>query len=146
MFVKRERLPMKTSNGTKLGLERRAVLAVSIGLGAIALTAEARPPWPIVKEYGGASPKNENTWITPDDYPNTALQRKTQGNVIVAFTITAKGRAVECAVEQSSGQLALDVIPCPLIERRARFQPAKNANGAPISTEGRYSVAFWIPD
>jgi len=107
---------------------------------------QQRPPWPIIKNFGGAIPKNESAWVTPDDYPSQLLKKGQQGNVVVAFDITAKGRAENCVVEASSGVSAFDRVPCPRIEQRARFQPASDENGAPKATKARYSVVFWIPN
>jgi protein TonB len=107
---------------------------------------QQRPPWPIIKDFGGATPKNEGTWVTPDDYPSQSLSKGQQGNVVVAFDISAKGRAENCVVEASSGVAAFDRVPCRRIEQRARFQPASDGNGVPKATKARYSVAFWIPN
>ena len=110
-----------------------------------AAIAQHKNPWPTVREYGGAKPKNENRWIGFADYPSEALRNGEQGNVVVAFDITIDGRAKNCFVDVSSGSQSLDRVPCKLIERNARFQPASDGNG-PLATKGRYSVAFWLPD
>lgn len=126
--------------------QRLMGLIGALGLAMVSATAEARPSWPIIKEFGGATAKNEASWIKPDDYPSNALTRGLQGNVVVAFEITIEGRAKNCSVEQTSGQPSLDRVPCRLIENRARFLPARNASGNPAVARGRYSVAFWLPE
>jgi len=116
-----------------------------MSLCASAALAQNESPWPRVREYGGATPKNENLWIGAFDYPSDALRKGQQGNVIVAFDITADGRVKNCVVEASSGTPSLDRVPCRLIERKARFKPANGESG-PFATKGRYSVAFWLPN
>ena len=108
-------------------------------------SAQFRPPWPQIKEFGGAKPKNEARWIGADDYPTKALRDDVQGNVIVTFDITADGKATNCVVESSSGSAILDEVPCPLIERKARFKPALAEGGTPKDTKARLSVPFWLP-
>ena len=121
-----------------------SILAILL-LPTSAAIAQHKNPWPTVREYGGAKPKNENRWIGFADYPSEALRNGEQGNVVVAFDITIDGRAKNCFVDVSSGSQSLDRVPCKLIERNARFQPASDGNG-PLATKGRYSVAFWLPD
>lgn len=127
---------------------KKTNLSVSI-LAILLLTdaamAQHQSPWPVVRDYGGAKPKNENRWIGVADYPNGSLRNGEQGNVIVVFDITADGRAKNCIVDVSSGLQSLDRVPCKLIERIARFEPANDGNG-PVATKGRYSVAFWLPE
>jgi protein TonB len=103
-------------------------------------------PWPAIREFGGANPKNQDTWVDFNDYPAVSIRHGEQGNVIVTFDITADGKAINCVVESSSGHPSLDRVPCPLIERKARFDPALGNDGAPTATKARYSVAFWIPE
>jgi TonB family protein len=119
--------------------------ALGISLCASAALAQDNSSWPRVREYGGATPKNEDRWLGASDYPSDALRKGQQGNVIVAFDITVDGRAKNCVVEASSGSPSLDGVPCRLIERNARFEPASSESG-PVATKGRYSVAFWLPD
>jgi TonB family protein len=125
----------------------RILLTAALGISLCAndALAQSNSPWPRVREYGGAMPKNENLWIGAVDYPSGALRSGEQGNVIVAFDITADGRAKNCIVEASSGSPTLDRVPCRIIERKARFIPASDESG-PVATKGRYSVAFWLPD
>lgn len=108
--------------------------------------AQTSAPWPKIKEFGGATPTNEGKWFTVSDYPGAALREGLQGNVIVRFDISAAGRAENCIVEATSGHTELDRVPCAVIERQARFKPAQTADGEPMGTHGRYSVAFWQPN
>ncbi len=125
------------------------LMAIWMVAGAAIAEPEPEPEpqdlWPIVQEFGGATPKNEKHWFGIYDYPYDALRKGQEGNVIVAFDITVGGRATNCSVESSSGFPILDRVPCKRIVRAARFIPATNENG-PIATKGRYNVAFGFPE
>ena len=120
----------------------------TLALLILAEPSQGRPssPWPTVREFGGATPLRADTWVRFTDYPPDALSRMEQGNVIVKFDIDVEGRPRNCTLDTSSGHPRLDAIPCRLIEKRARFKPATDANGTSMPTAGRYSVAFWLPD
>ncbi|MEG3155839.1 energy transducer TonB [Sphingomonas sp. RB1R13] len=97
-----------------------------------------------IRDFGGA------TLLTPHlvsflDYPGQALSNAVQGRVVVAFDINVKGRVENCAVKLSSGHKELDVVPCPLLERKSRFDSPVNDAGSPRATKGIYSVDFWLP-
>ena len=106
-------------------------------------SASAQSPWPVIEDFGGAIPLNKG-WVGPLDYPAHALEKGLQGNVVVSFDINSTGRAENCVVEASSGIPELDRVPCPLIEKRARFK-ALERNGMAAVTKARFSVAFWLP-
>jgi protein TonB len=95
-------------------------------------------------DFGGAKPKNRHAWFTLDDYPNAAAEAGEQGNVSVTFVIGSDGRISDCQVVGSSQHPRLDVIPCKLLLKRARFKPAKDAAGNPVATRGRTSMLFWL--
>lgn len=122
-------------------------LAIALGLTFTpsAGLAQLKSPWPKTEEFGGATPVNQKAWIKAADYPGDAVSKGLQGNVIVEFDISVAGRAENCRVQSSSGHKALDDIPCRLIERRAKFRPAIAPDGKPTATQGRFSVAFWMP-
>lgn len=125
-----------------------AALVFSSAWHALALRlghAQNENPWPRVREYDGATPKKENRWMGALDYPGDALRKGERNNVVVAFDITVDGRAKNRVVSSSSGSRSLDGVSCRLIERNARFEPARDESG-PIATKGRYSFAFSLPD
>jgi protein TonB len=84
-------------------------------------------------------------WIGLDDYPESPTRRTDEGRIILSFSITVDGRLTECRVTKSSGSARLDEVPCPLLERRARFSQARDKNGNAIATTGRMSVDFVVP-
>lgn len=80
--------------------------------------------------------------ITPDDYPQAAYRVGQEGEVGIRLTVSAKGKASDCRIWQSSGSRLLDAWTCWLLRRRARFTPALDAAGKP--TEGKFDhLVIW---
>ena len=72
------------------------------------------------------------TVFTAEDYPATALQNREEGTVQAKLTIDPNGRVSACKVVRSSGYATLDNATCSILERGARFAPARDAAGKPI--------------
>lgn len=104
----------------------------------------AQAPWSVpLGDYGGAKPRNIESWFSYDDYPDAAVKAGEQGYVTVSFSIGLDGRMADCTVVRSSGYPRLDAIPCKVLTKRARFTPAKDATGAPMATRGTTSMSFY---
>lgn len=71
--------------------------------------------------------------IYPEDYPRRAVDRRAQGTTYLRFTIRPDGRVSNCLVTRSSGHRDLDEATCPLLERRLRYRPARDAAGRPVA-------------
>ena len=78
--------------------------------------------------------------ITAHDYPKGALRRGEQGSTAITMTVSTTGRGENCTVVTSSGSEELDRATCWLVTRRARFRPAIDSSGSPVS--GFYSAKF----
>lgn len=85
-------------------------------------------------------------WVTNADYPGRALARGWEGDVAYALEISASGRVENCRVVASSGHDVLDTAACRMIERRARFDPATDHNGARVAGSWRGTVSWTIPE
>ena len=76
------------------------------------------------------------------DYPSDAVRQGLQGTVGVLAFVGADGRVTGCKVIETSGSPSLDGRTCAVLERRARYKPARDANGtkllAPIYTRTRW--------
>jgi protein TonB len=79
--------------------------------------------------------------ITEPDYPVAAVQAMQQGTVRFRVDVNAQGRVTNCTILRSSGSSILDATTCQLMQRRARFTPATDANGnpAPASLDEQYT-------
>ena len=105
------------------------------------------PPAP-PSQARGASPDNLNRWAAriQGDYPSSALRREEQGTVTMRITVGANGRVEACAVTGSSGSSALDDAACRGMQRYARYNPALNAAGNPISSTTSQAIRYVLPD
>lgn len=79
------------------------------------------------EKYGALNPTprgNPGAWITPDDYPSSALREKRQGSVGFALAIGPDGSVSRCTLTSSSGSSDLDSETCRILSQRARFEPS----------------------
>lgn len=94
-----------------------------------------------------ASPRGEpGRWITNDDYRTSWINRGFSGVAGFALAIDAQGRISDCTITRSTGHDALDAATCRLLERRARFDPARDGAGDPVAGTYRSSVNWQIPE
>ncbi|MBX7536465.1 energy transducer TonB [Qipengyuania flava] len=106
------------------------------------------PAPPAPSKARGASPDGLNRWAAriQGDYPSSALRREESGTVSMRITIGANGRVEACSVTGSSGSSALDDAACRGMQRYARYNPALNAAGDPISSTTTQSIRYVLPD
>jgi protein TonB len=50
-----------------------------------------------------------------------------------------------CALRSSSGSEALDAATCAVLQRRARFTPARDKDGKPMAAPAFQTVRWLIP-
>ncbi len=84
-------------------------------------------------------------WVTPDDYPASALRVDAEGVVRVIMSIDAAGNLAECQVAQSSGNADLDAVTCALLRKRAKFAPARDASGQPVASKVAQNFRWTLP-
>jgi protein TonB len=63
---------------------------------------------------------------------------------MVSYRVRTDGRVDRCTVLRTSGYEILDRETCRLIERRFRYEPARDAAGRPIDWEVRTDYT-WRP-
>lgn len=103
----------------------------------------APPPAPPPPPPQRANPEprgRPQSWVTNDDYPSRAVRDELEGTVRFRLTVGSDGRVSNCDVTGSSGHSILDDEVCRLMARRARFNPALDAQGNP--TTGTWSSSF----
>lgn len=80
--------------------------------------------------------------FSPNDYPRDALRQGEQGTVGVLAFVGTDGRVSGCRVIETSNSHSLDSQTCAVLNRRARYEPARDASGmkmlAPIYTRVRW--------
>jgi protein TonB len=65
------------------------------------------------------------------DYPLEAMIHEEEGTVRFRIDITPEGQIGKCSIVESSGSLTLDLATCRILKNRARFNPARGADGKP---------------
>ena len=111
-------------------------LIASWGVDPVKEATLSRPLTPI------GQPQN---WLTPDDYPASALSRGAQGNVVFRLIVDEHGVPSRCHIQQSSRPPEFDAAVCNAMMRRARYLPALDKDGKPVSSYYRFTVTFMIP-
>ncbi len=96
---------------------------------------------------GGGSPAVRRSGsISGDrDYPAAARRAGIEGSVAVRFTVRTDGSVGDCEVLKSSANAELDETTCRLIERRFRYEPARDANGRPVPEVVRRTFDWLLP-
>ncbi|MET0307179.1 MAG: TonB family protein [Sphingomonas sp.] len=85
-----------------------------------------KPPVTHAEPLASATPL-----ITTQDYPPDALRQEATGTAAARVTVSAQGKVSGCDILRTSGYESLDIRTCYLLALRARFTPAKDADGAP---------------
>jgi protein TonB len=82
--------------------------------------------------------------IGPDDYPPSALDNNEQGTVSVTLTVGPSGRVTGCS--PSGGPSSLQSATCRLLTSRARFSPAQDGSGNPITSTTSARITWRIAE
>lgn len=115
----------------------------SVLLLAAALVAEPpRPANPSATRAQGSL----LALFSEEDYPKEAMKRAEEGTVRVHLTVSREGRVSDCRIVASSGSAALDSATCRIIRERARFTPARDGRGRPVTDVYSQSVRWQLPD
>ena len=110
-------------------------------------TPRVTPTQPPMGPSVGAKPRNDPAaWISTDDYRTSWINREMTGTARFRLEIAATGRVTKCTITGSTGHDALDQATCQLLERRARFQPARTGSGEPIAGSYESAVRWVLPD
>lgn len=83
--------------------------------------------------------------INSNDYPAAALRANQSGIVVARMRVGPDGRAGECVVVRSSRSEPLDAATCALATSRFRFEPALDAQGAPVTETYIQTVRWLLP-
>lgn len=89
---------------------------------------------------------NPGTAFGDDAYPPDAIRAGEQGRTTALLRIDASGTPISCAIKTSSGSPSLDAATCSIALRRARFDPAREAQGKAISSTYTLPVRWVLPD
>lgn len=113
---------------------------------ACAQRAEVGPS-PLIRGGSELQPAGDpGSWVTNADYPAEAKAARQTGTVGFVLKVDTAGMVSDCTVIRSSGSRLLDSATCRLLERRARFVPARDADNEPMSATWGNSVTWSLPE
>ncbi len=131
---------VKAMSATMLAL----IVPLDPEIPTIRLVPVSENPPSVPKQY--PLPKgNPGLWVSPNDYPLTALAKKAEGTTGFRALIDKNGDVKDCAITQSSGDADLDAATCIKIFIRAKFIPAKDETGAAIAGNWSSRIRWQIP-
>jgi protein TonB len=102
------------------------------------------PPAPVRSQAAKARADLRSLFDGVNDYPASALRNEEQGTVRVRLDVGPNGRVANCTVTSSSGSAALDSTTCRIIRARAKFSPALDVGGHPISDTYTAPPIKWV--
>ncbi len=120
------------------------------------LAALRKCSWDTVKMWGldVAQQKNltrkpqpkqgSKPWLTGDDYPRKMAWAGYEGIVNFRLLIDPTGKPISCHIQTSTRPKQFDEAVCNAIMKRARFDPALDAEGKPVTSFYRQTVTFRI--
>jgi protein TonB len=107
---------------------------------------KAEPPVAPAGPAKAASPRgNPGNWITESDYRTRWISEGLSGTASFTLEIDASGRVSDCRITGSTGHDVLDGATCRLLERRARFNPARTGDGAKVTGSYSGTISWEIP-
>lgn len=115
----------------------------------VPLPAPPAPPAPPAISPGPAASKPTMATMmlfSTDDYPLAAISRNEEGAVRVEVVITPAGRVGDCRILDSSNSPALDVTTCAILQRRARYSPARDNLGRPVEDRQTVRIRWHLED
>lgn len=112
---------------------------------AIPSFLDRRAPLTTQPSYPRRARADFNTYFSVDDYPLRERRSGAQAQVGFALVIGPDGRVSRCTVNASSGSRRLDRETCRILVQRARYWPARNALGAPVSSQDIGTISWPVP-
>jgi periplasmic protein TonB len=89
---------------------------------------------------------NLASYVSDSDYPASAIRAEQQGTTRFRLSVAPNGKVADCIVTSSSGSPTLDSATCRLMKSRARFIPAKDGDGRPVSDTATSAIRWVLPD
>jgi TonB family protein len=142
-------LPAAASYGSKMKEPPPIQINQIPMMQAVPVPPPPAPPPPPPENYVAPQPArpkgNPGNWVTGNDYPSRALRDELEGSTGFRVVIGVDGRVESCVVTSSSGSPALDEATCTNVRRRARFTPATDGTGQPVTGVYSSTVRWVVP-
>ena len=103
-----------------------------------------RPP-PPARVQPARARANLASYVSNEDYPQDAIRNGDQGRTSFVLTVGTNGRVTGCSVTSSSGSNSLDRATCRILTSRARFTPAHDSSGNPVSDKVSGTIRWVLP-
>lgn len=103
------------------------------------------PPPPAPKVEPAKARANLASYVSDDDYPDSANRNREQGTTAFTLDVGPDGRVTGCSITASSGSSTLDSTTCRLMRSRARFTPARDSSGHPVSDRVSSRIRWVLP-
>lgn len=84
-------------------------------------------------------------YFSASRYPPAALYNREEGTVRFEVVVRPDGRAESCRIVGSSGSPTLDEGTCAIMTERARFTPARDAEGRRVTDLFAARIAWELP-
>ena len=84
------------------------------------------------------------SWVDPNDYPSSLANDGYEGIVQFRLIVEKDGTPSSCHIQSSSRPEGFERVTCDSLMRRARFEPALDANGNPIRSYWRSTVRYTL--
>lgn len=84
-------------------------------------------------------------WVTNLDYPSLSRRNRDKGMVGFLLMVSETGEVSDCHITDPSGFAELDDETCVLMRKRARFHPAKDAEGRAVKSQYHNHVRWQLP-
>ncbi|WP_271439099.1 TonB family protein [Pontixanthobacter luteolus] len=121
-------------------------LILKPGTGA-GLGGGTKPADPPAFDPVAAAPKNNpGDWVSQSDYRSSWVRKEFDGLARFKLTVSASGKVENCQITGSTGHNVLDQATCKLVQRRARFEPARNSSGKKVSGTYTNAVRWQLPE
>jgi len=103
------------------------------------------PPPPAPKVEPARAKANLASYVSDEDYPDSAERNKEQGTTAFTLDVGSDGRVTGCSITGSSGSSTLDAATCRLMRSRARFTPAHDSNGNAVGDRVSSRIRWVLP-
>jgi TonB family protein len=133
--------PIMASSAEPLAPTPAPAAATQSPPAAVAQVANTAPAARAAPAVNRAAPAR---WISGRLVKEDNPRGHFRGTVTVHFTVHPNGQVTGCRASASSGNPALDLRTCRLVEYRVRFSPALDPQGRPITSEAQATYTWGV--
>jgi len=91
------------------------------------------------------TPIHPERWITTNDYPSAALRARQQTIMHFRVLVDAQGKPTDCIIQSQTLASGFGTTTCANVMAKARFEPARRADGTPAASYYVSSIRYVLP-